>query len=249
MAPINQPGRGDVHVDGPLTEIVIAFAQNPDVFVADRVFPILSVSKQTDKYFQIPKGDWFRDEMKKRAAGALSAQRTHRVSTDSYACDVWALHEMLADQIRANYDAPLDAEELSGELYSYWVSPKPIPGSAEFLAKLTVPVCVVSNIDTADLESAISSLGWRFSAIVTSESCRSYKPRPEPFEAALRTLDCAASCVLHVGDSIGSDLVGAASLGIPSAWVNPRRRSLPREVSSEPVHVVPTVLDLLSQMG
>ncbi len=152
-------------------------------------------------------------------------------------------------ELLTSYDAPLDAEELSGELYSYWVSPEPIPGSAEFLARLTVPVCVVSNIDTADLESAISSLGWRFSAIVTSESCRSYKPRPEPFEAALRTLDCAASCVLHVGDSIGSDLVGAASLGIPSAWVNPRRRSLPREVSSEPVHVVPTVLDLLSQMG
>jgi hypothetical protein len=110
MSAINQPGRGDVHVDRPLTQIAIAFAQNPEVFIADRIFPILPVGKQTDKYFQIPKGDWFRDEMQKRAPGALSAQRTHKMSTDNYSCDVWALHEMLADQVRANYDSPLQAD-------------------------------------------------------------------------------------------------------------------------------------------
>lgn len=110
MSAINQPGRGDVHVDRPLTQIAIAYAQNPDMFVADRVFPVLPVQKQTDKYFTIPRGAWFRDEMKKRAPGALSAQRTHEVSTDSYACEVWALHEMLADQVRANYDSPLQAD-------------------------------------------------------------------------------------------------------------------------------------------
>ena len=110
MSAINQPGRGDVHVDRPLTQIAIAFAQNPEVYIADRVFPILPVGKQTDKYFQIPKGNWFRDEMQKRAPGALSAQRTHTMSTDSYSCDVWALHEMLADQVRANYDSPLQAD-------------------------------------------------------------------------------------------------------------------------------------------
>ena len=107
---LNQPGRGDVHVDRPLTQIAIAFAQNPEAFVADRVFPVLPVSKQTDSYFTIPRGAWFRDEMKKRAPGALSAERTHDVSTDTYACDVWALHEMLADQVRANYDSPLQAD-------------------------------------------------------------------------------------------------------------------------------------------
>ena len=108
--PINQPGRGDVHVDKPLTNVAVAFTQNPDAFVADQAFPILPVSKQTDKYFTIPKGEWFRDQMKKRAPGTESAQRTHTVSTDSYECDVWALHEMLADQVLANYDSPLKAE-------------------------------------------------------------------------------------------------------------------------------------------
>lgn len=107
---INQPGSGDVHIDRPLTQIAIAFAQNPEAFIADRAFPVLTVQKQTDKYFTIPRGAWFRDEMKKRAPGALSAERTHEVSNDSYSCDVWALHEMVADQVRANYDSPLQAD-------------------------------------------------------------------------------------------------------------------------------------------
>ena len=107
---INQPGRGQVHVNRPLTQIAIAFAQRPDAFVADRVFPMLPVSKQTDSYFEIPRGYWLRDEMKKRAPGALSAERTHEVSNSSYKCDVWALHEKLADQVRENYDSPLQPE-------------------------------------------------------------------------------------------------------------------------------------------
>lgn len=108
--PLNQPSRGDVHVDKPLTNIAVAYAQRPEVFVADRVFPVVPVSKQSDKYFTVPRGEWFRDEMKKRAPGAKSAERTHQMSSDSYICDVWALHEQLADQVRANYDNPLQPE-------------------------------------------------------------------------------------------------------------------------------------------
>jgi len=107
---INQPSRGDVHVDKPLTQIAVAFAQQPDAFIADRVFPVIPVSKQSDVYFTIPRGAWFRDEMAKRAPGAESVERTHDVSSDSYLCDVWALHENLADQVRANYDSPLQPE-------------------------------------------------------------------------------------------------------------------------------------------
>ena len=77
---INAPGSGDVHVDRPLTQIAIAFSQDPEAFIADRVFPVVPVAKQTDSYFTIASDDWFRDEMQKRAAGALSAERTHGLS-------------------------------------------------------------------------------------------------------------------------------------------------------------------------
>lgn len=108
--PLNQPGLGDVHVDKPLTQIAIAFAQNPDLFIADRVFPVVPVSKKSDVYFTIPREFWFRDEMEIRAPGTEAAETTHDVGRQSYNCDVWALKEALADQVRANYDSPLQPE-------------------------------------------------------------------------------------------------------------------------------------------
>lgn len=107
---INEPGRGDVHIDVPLTNVVTAFLQDADGFVADRLFPVVPVLKQSGKYFEIPRGEWMRDQMKLRAPGAESQERTHQVANSSYDAEVWALHENLADQIRANYDSPLQAE-------------------------------------------------------------------------------------------------------------------------------------------
>lgn len=110
MAGYNVPGRADVHVDRPLTNISIAFRQSEDTYIADRVFPVVPVQSQTDKYFTIPRGAFFRDQFEKRAPGTAAAQANFNYSTDSYRCDIWALATMLADEIRANYDSPLQAD-------------------------------------------------------------------------------------------------------------------------------------------
>lgn len=113
--PINQPGRGDVHVDRPLTQLSLAFLQSAEGFVADRVFPRVPVAKQSDKYFTYDRGMFNRDEMTKRAPGTESAGASYSVSTDSYAADVWALHKDIADQIRANADSPLQLDREATE--------------------------------------------------------------------------------------------------------------------------------------
>ena len=112
----NQPGRGDVHVDRPLTDISVAFLQSQDVYVADRVFPVVPVAKQSDKYFTLPRGAFFRDQMEKRAPGARAASVNYTVSTDNYSADVWALAHDVADQVRANFDSPLNADRQATEL-------------------------------------------------------------------------------------------------------------------------------------
>ena len=45
------PTRGDVHVNKPLTNISIAYMQMAENFIADKVFPNISVAKQSDRYF------------------------------------------------------------------------------------------------------------------------------------------------------------------------------------------------------
>ena len=103
------PTRAQVHVDRPLTNISIAHIQSADSFVAGRVFPIIPVSKQSDTYFRYNRGDFNRDEMRKRAPGTESAGGGYNLDTDSYTAHVWAFHKDIDDQTLANYDEPLDA--------------------------------------------------------------------------------------------------------------------------------------------
>lgn len=105
-----QPGRADVHVDRPLTNISLAFIQEADGFVADRVFPRLPVSKQSDLYYTYDLGYFNRAEMEKRAPGTESAGMNYAIAQDSYSADVWAVHKDIPDQVRANADEPIQLD-------------------------------------------------------------------------------------------------------------------------------------------
>lgn len=105
------PTRSDVHVDAPLTAISVAYMQNPNGFVADKVFPNVPVQKQSDRYFVYNRGDFNRDTMDKRAPGSESAGDGYHIdNTPTYFAEVWALHKDIDDQIRANADTPLDMD-------------------------------------------------------------------------------------------------------------------------------------------
>lgn len=112
LAPVRkgQPTQQDVHVDQMLTNISVAYMQSQDVYISSKVFPIIPVSKQSDKYWVFTKNDWFRDEAKKRADSTESAGGGYTLGSDSYFCDVWAFHKDLGSQVRANADAGLDLE-------------------------------------------------------------------------------------------------------------------------------------------
>jgi hypothetical protein len=113
--PFIEPSRSDVHVDGPLTNISVAFLQDQDSFVADRVFPNIPVSHQSDVYYTYPKGEFNRDDMELRAPGTESAGANYRLGTDTYAAPVRALHKDIADQVRANSDSPLSPDREATE--------------------------------------------------------------------------------------------------------------------------------------
>ena len=104
------PSRGDVHVNRPLTNISVAFMQDASAFVAGEVFPNVPVEKQADAYFYFDIGEFYRDEMAKRAPGTESAGSGYAVATDTYYADVWALHKDIHDQIRSNTDNPLNQD-------------------------------------------------------------------------------------------------------------------------------------------
>ena len=114
--PFTAPGPGDVHVNRPLTNIAIAYMQSAMNFVADRAFPMVNVGSKSDSYFTIPRGHFWRDEVRERAPGTESAAATHDVDTATYDCKVWGIHHDIGDQTRANVDDPLDIDRQAVDL-------------------------------------------------------------------------------------------------------------------------------------
>lgn len=108
--PYASPAPGDVHVNRPLTNIAVAYMQNQEGYVADRVFPNIPVTHQSDAYFTFNRGDWNRDDVKERAPGTESAGSTFEIGEDSYFARVKALHYDIADQLLANQDSPLNLD-------------------------------------------------------------------------------------------------------------------------------------------
>ena len=105
---MTNPTLSQVHVDAILTNASVAYIQSADNFIANKVFPIVPVDKQSDLYFKYTKEDWFRDDAKVRADGAEAAVAGYGLTTDSYYSDVYAVKKAIGDQLMANFDSPLD---------------------------------------------------------------------------------------------------------------------------------------------
>ena len=99
--------------------------------------------------------------------------------------------------------------------------------------------------------------GWteHLSAIVVSHRVGVIKPWPRIFEVAASELGVASGpSILHVGDDIGADVLGANSVGWRSAWVRlkPEDSSLPTAPPApyaKPDLVIDSVLDLEARLA
>jgi hypothetical protein len=96
---------GDVHINAPLTNVAIAYFQNASVFIADKVFPNIPVQKQSDLFWKYIRADWNRGKYKIRAPVTESVGAGFGTERDTYYADVWALHNDISDQTRANADS------------------------------------------------------------------------------------------------------------------------------------------------
>ena len=105
-----QPTLSDVHVNAPLSNLSLMYAQEMDNFVADKVFPIIPVQNKSDLYYIFDRSDFNRDQMQKRAPATESAGGGYKLGTGSYDATVWALHKDIDDQIRANSDPGLNPD-------------------------------------------------------------------------------------------------------------------------------------------
>ncbi len=139
--------------------------------------------------------------------------------------------ESLIDTIN-HFGSSEDGMKLSNEMFEYWVKPPIFEESKQFFATCPVPIYVVSNIDRDDVLQAIDYHSLEPTGVFTSEDAKSYKPRKELFEFALKNTGLSANEVVHIGDSLNSDVKGASSVGINAIWVNRSNREVPMGVTA-----------------
>lgn len=128
------------------------------------------------------------------------------------------------------FHSSADAEELSAQMFAHWQEPPIFQDTKEFLEQCSIPVYFVSNTDNEDIEAAMRLHGLTAAGIFTSEDARSYKPRKELFERALNTVGVRPEEVVHIGDSLSSDVKGASQLGIRTIWLNRSGKEVPEGV-------------------
>ncbi|WP_460058352.1 HAD family hydrolase, partial [Spirochaeta dissipatitropha] len=127
-------------------------------------------------------------------------------------------------EVILKYNCNLKEDELTKILFDYWRNPVVFDDAERFLKNNKIPVCIVSNIDTNEIFTAIKNIGMSFEKVITSEESKSYKPQKKIFEDALRECNCNINEVIHIGDSYSSDIKGSQSLGINNIWINRSRK-------------------------
>lgn len=145
---------------------------------------------------------------------ALVDESNHRDFRTLVECERISLIDTVAE-----YGVIIDPAPYVEMLEAYWRAPPVHPEVTDFVAALTLPVCIVSNADEKAAQTALKRNGLSFAHVVTSEGARSYKPDGGIFRFALRRTGWRPDRVIHVGDSLHSDVKGAQTAGLHSGWV------------------------------
>jgi 2-haloalkanoic acid dehalogenase type II len=138
--------------------------------------------------------------------------------------NLFQLEEKTLVETLANYDISVEPAPFVTMLKNYWQTAPLQPEVRQSLEAIRVPICIVSNADQDDAEICLARHGIEVAALITSEQVRSYKPHPEIFQAALARTGWRRDRVIHVGDSLHSDVGGATAAGLRSGWLNRAHR-------------------------
>ena len=152
-------------------------------------------------------------------------------------------YQSLEKTIR-HFNSKKKKKRMSDMMFEYWMKPPIFEEAKEFFEQCPVPIYIVSNIDRRDILKAINYHGLKPEGVFTSEDARSYKPRKELFEMALEKTGLNPDEVIHIGDSLSSDVAGANAVGSDAIWVNRSGKEIPKGVKA--VSNLLEVLDAVS---
>ncbi len=119
----------------------------------------------------------------------------------------------------------------------------PFPEVVATLGKLKAAgfrLAIISNTDDAIIAGNVAQLGGFIDRVITAEQAEAYKPSPQIFRHAWKTLGIDMNDLVHICASPHLDLVAARELGFRAIWVD---RGTGRKPLSDyrPNEIVPTL--------
>jgi HAD superfamily hydrolase (TIGR01509 family) len=140
----------------------------------------------------------------------------------------------LAEWAGRPVDAPTAREFSRTYRAHYQRLRRPVPGAPEILQRLRgrTRLGIVTNNTRREQEEKLEYLGLTRSVdfLVTSEEVGVAKPDPAIFRVALERAEARPAEAVMIGDSWGSDVLGARAAGIPAVWFNRFRKPRPEAV-------------------
>jgi FMN hydrolase / 5-amino-6-(5-phospho-D-ribitylamino)uracil phosphatase len=165
-----------------------------------------------------------------RTAEAFPSPRMHALREGVIAAHPHLLHDMstlcrltLETAFTESGEAPGQVRALTERAYDVFYAERNrveyYPDALEALQRISarLPILALSN-GNADL--ARVGIGHLFVGQLGAREHGAPKPEASIFHAACERLGCAPHEVLHVGDHIDMDVVGAARAGLRTAWVH-----------------------------
>ena len=97
-----------------------------------------------------------------------------------------------------------------------------VPPFLDLIKTAQLRTALVTNSSVRSQTAKIELMGLTsvFDAVVISGEHRVVKPDPRIFHIALDQLGCSPSEAWHIGDSLATDVAGAAAAGVVSVWLN-----------------------------
>jgi hypothetical protein len=209
------PDIADIHVNRPLTNLSLQYRNSG--YVADRLFPVIPVIKDSDTFYVYGK-EAFRAEETRRAPRTAAPIISWGVTTDTYSCVEHALSDRIDDTERRNADQPLNLDVDSVNI----LTDKLLLGMEQRVAALMTNVGVWSNNSPShgwdeasgtpvkDVQDAVASIiMMRANTMVMSQSV---------YDALLQSSDILARIQYAERGVVTLDLMKAL-FGVPNILV------------------------------
>lgn len=165
---------GDVHINGALTNVSLAWMQEADAFISDKVFPIVPVQKQSDLIWNFNPEQYNKNLMRQRAPSTEAPIVGLVASNEPYYAKIWALGSDISDQTRSNADTAFNLDSLHTQLLT---NSAMISKEISFMQTFLVPGVWGTNLTgiPTGTPTSIQFLQWQNPASTPIEDIRTAK--------------------------------------------------------------------------